>query len=261
MSSQNNRIFFVNAYLQHCESIEPYLHHIDKILNTLRGNNIVLCMDTNANCALWYSKCTDSRGEELEDLIAQHNLHVMNTQSDTFTFDNTHGQDNIDVTLVSNSLRNKIKNWKVLPNQTSSDHNVVTFEINQEQPSGANIKATRFNTRKADWEKFKKILIEETKTAGEVNPPDENTDVQEWSRNLEDAITKASEHSIPKKTQFTKSVPWWTPHLTELRRRAFEARHAYQRTGNEPHRQALRLKYNKTRNQYISALRKAKEES
>ncbi|CAK9819177.1 Putative 115 kDa protein in type-1 retrotransposable element R1DM [Anthophora quadrimaculata] len=257
----NYKLFLVCAYLQHCEEIKPYLCHLDQILQTLRGKNIILCMDSNANSIVWDSKSTNDRGEKLEDLIAQHNLHVMNKKSNTYTFDNTHGQDNIDVTLTSNSLRNKVKNWRVSPNETTSDHNIITFEIDHEQPSGTNTKSNRFNLRRASWDEFRKHLTEEIKTAEKPSRTDPSEDAQELSKNLEDAIIKASELSIPKKTQFARSVPWWTRHLTELRQKSFEARHRYQRTKNEPHRQKQKKEYNKARNKYISAVRTAKAES
>lgn len=261
ISTHNNSIYLVSAYLQHCERIETYLHHLDTILHTLKSQNIVICMDSNANSALWNSKSTDDRGEKLEELIAQHNLHVANVESEVYSFDNIHGQENIDVTLISNSLRNKIKNWKILPKQTSSDHNVIAFEIDYEQPSIKATRASRYNTKRADWDKFRKHLTENIRSTGATSSPDEVINAQELATNLENAIIEASERSIPRKTQFTRSVPWWTPNLTESRRRAFDTRHAYQRTKNEPHRLKLKEVYRKARNKYISEVRKAKETS
>lgn len=81
ISTKKDRFYLVSAYFQHCEHIEPYLAHLERILNLLQGENIIICLDSNAKSTLWHSTSTDSRGELLEDLIAQHRLHIANLKS------------------------------------------------------------------------------------------------------------------------------------------------------------------------------------
>ncbi|KAK9296725.1 hypothetical protein QLX08_009339 [Tetragonisca angustula] len=119
--------YLVSAYFQHCERIEPYLQHIDSLLRPLQGKHIILCMDSNANSVVWNSKHTDLKGEALEELISQH--QTANRDSKTCTFDNIHGQDNSDVTLASSSCYRKLTDWTVHSGLTTSDHNLITFNI------------------------------------------------------------------------------------------------------------------------------------
>ena len=54
--SASDRFYLLSAYMQFSEPIGPYLQHLEKIIRTLQGMGIVLCLDTNAKSVSWYSK-------------------------------------------------------------------------------------------------------------------------------------------------------------------------------------------------------------
>lgn len=259
-STSTDSLYIISAYFQHCDSIKPYLDHLDKVIRALKGNRIVLGIDANANSTLWYSKDTDQRGEALEEFIAQHGLYIVNELSETHTFDNIHGQANIDVTLASNPVINKVKNWRVLPNQTLSDHNLIRYDIETTIGTIHCTKGSRFNIKRADWEKFADAITN-ARSTNHTEQAERHVGAQEFSTKIETIITNASNGSIPKKTRFTKSAPWWNQSLTALRSEARRARRIFQREKNGARRQTHKQKYNELHNKYTTAIRRSKQGS
>lgn len=258
VKAEKTGIYFISAYMQHSEPIEPYLQHLDKILRGLQGKQIVLCMDSNANSTLWHSRHTDPKGEALEEMISQHQLYILNRSSKAYTFDNIHGQANIDITLASSPCYRKITNWKIHNEATTSDHNLITFGISKDNQNITSTKGERYNVKKADWAAYR-IAIKK-KIDRHLSPVNMTTST-EAANEIESIIIQAANETIPKKTRFTKSVPWWSHTLTMLRQEARTRRKKYQKAINQTIRAKLKKEYSQHRNKYIEHIRKAKEAS
>ncbi|KAI4472524.1 hypothetical protein M0802_016736 [Mischocyttarus mexicanus] len=244
--------------IEQLKPIDPYLLHIEKILKILKGKKIILCMDSNAKSLTWFSKQTDARGEALEGLLSQYQLHVINKASENYTFDNTRGQENIDVTVVSCNCLRLIRKWRVHSSETTSDHNLITFIIKTSSNVIFRLKNSRFNVKKADWEKYRNKLVELTHSCIRV---DDAISATETASDVESAILKAAKSSIPTKTRFSKSAPWWNSTLTKLRKEVREMRRKYKKTIYEKLKLSLRKGYYSLRNKYISYIRKEKQRS
>ncbi|KAI4475452.1 hypothetical protein M0802_015150 [Mischocyttarus mexicanus] len=188
--------------IEQLKPIDPYLLHIEKILKILKRKKIIFCMDSNAKSLTWFSKQTDARGEALEDLMSQFRLHVINKYSGNFTFDNTRGQENIDITVASSNCYRKIHKWKVHNSETTSDHNLITFQIETSTNDVVITKNNRFNVKKANWEKYGNNLMNTVQTFSATNKS-----AAAIAADVESAILHAAKDSIPKKTRFSKSVP------------------------------------------------------
>jgi len=80
----------VSAYCQFCDSIIPYIEFLYRILVTLKGRRVIVSMDANANSPLWNSTHLDPKGEELENIILQHDLVILNKADQPPTFHNIH---------------------------------------------------------------------------------------------------------------------------------------------------------------------------
>lgn len=256
------KLYIINAYFQYCDKIEPYLQHIEHILLTLKGRNIILCADANAKSEFWHSNQTDERGELLENFISQHNLFIANSKSQIYTFDNLYHRTNIDVTLANSACFKAITGWKTHTCTTTSDHNLITFNVNA--PTITHVKkkssTARYNLKRADWTKLTDTLekeITENPTLQRRDLEDPDIAVQE----LEKAIIRACDTTIPKKTRFAKSTPWWTANLTALRRETRAARRLFQTEKIVHKRNRLRTEYKTLRNKYIAEIRKAKTEA
>lgn len=252
--TNNDSWYLVSAYLQYCEDIEPYLKHLDEVISTLKGQKIVISIDANAKSPTWFNDQTDTRGEAMEDFISQHSLFIVNKASATCTFNTPRGTSNIDLTLTSNSCFNRVNGWKVHDSATTSDHSLITFNLRVSNSPDKPFKTDRFNLRKADWEKFQRCITTSLKNT----PLSPTGNPEALATKIETIIQTASVKSIPHKTKFSKSIPWWNSNLTTLRKEVPEARRAYQRTKTESLREPLRKEYNKLRNRYITEIRTAK---
>ncbi|KAI4473630.1 hypothetical protein M0802_016019 [Mischocyttarus mexicanus] len=244
--------------IEQLKLIDPYLLHIKKILKILKGKKIILCMDSNAKSLTWFSKQTDARGEALEGLLSQFKLHVINKASENYTFDNTRGQENIDVTVVSCNCLRLIRKWRVQNSETTSDHNLITFIIKTGFNVIFRLKNSRFNVKKADWEKYRNKLVKLTHSCIRV---DDAISATETASDVESAILEAAKSSIPTKIRFSKSAPWWNSTLTKLRKEVREIRRKYKKTVYEKLKLSLRKGYYSLRNKYISYIRKEKQRS
>lgn len=253
-------VFIVNAYFQWSEEIEPYIQHLDRVLQHLKGRNVVVCADVNAKSQLWHGSDTDERGEKLEHLIAQHNLYIVNKPSSTFTYSNIQGASNIDVTLANSVSYNRIQHWKIHEDSTSSDHNLITFNINTSGPDTATriTKSSRYNTKRANWDRFLEVLEERMENSNLPRSDEEIVDPDTIATELESIITSACNASIPRKMRFPKSAPWWTKELTVLKKQSRAARRVYQANQNTHRKETLQARYRTLRNKYISKIREAK---
>lgn len=255
--------YIISAYFQWSENIEPYIQHLDKVLQYLKGNSIIVCADTNAKSNLWHSNCTDERGEKLENLIAQHNLYIMNRPSRTHTFSNIHGTSNIDVTLSTSTCYNKITHWRIHQDSTTSDHNLITFDIKTTTTDTTPTQQVtpRYNTKRANWKQFIELLEEQLQQDDEPQSTPDTTDADALAAKLELQLRSAADASIPRKTRFPNSAPWWTKPLTELKKQVRRARRDYQAAQNTNREEKLKRRYQTLRNNYTGEIRKAKNTS
>ncbi len=88
--------------------------------------------DSNAHSVLWGCKETNKRGEELEELILRFNINVANSGGES-TFSTSRANSIIDITLVTSSTSNSLfpRNWRVLSEESISDHNNLAFELGE----------------------------------------------------------------------------------------------------------------------------------
>lgn len=169
-----------------------------------------------------------------------------------YTFSGPRGENNIDITLVSQDLSATISNWKVLDGIITSDHRIIYFEVGQGKTfSKLNVKK-RYITKKADWTKFNMEL------ATQIMNMDHCNNLEIRTESIMQAITKACDRAIPKqKIKRKVKPPWWT---TDLENRKKIMRKAYRKIeGNEEGKQQRRAEYNRERNEYVKTLRKEKK--
>lgn len=122
------------------------------------------------------------------------------------------GSSNIDVTLLTPQIRSQIGGWFVHDN-TDSDHNTITFVLSLRGGSTRSPTAYRFNTSRADWEKFARSLSR-TKLAIE------GSTLESQARTIVEAIQAAAAESIPQKRRGNSKIgkqPWWNDELSSLR--------------------------------------------
>jgi len=124
----------------------PTAVHVD-VLDTLykfTTNEVLIALDANAFSTRWYSRINDGRGETLTTWLDEQNLHTVNTHSPYTTFNGPSGRTNIDVTTCGQILLGKLRNLEVVPDVTTSDHQVITYSLQLQLREFVH-RTTRFN--------------------------------------------------------------------------------------------------------------------
>ncbi|KAF1980636.1 DNase I-like protein, partial [Aulographum hederae CBS 113979] len=113
--------------------------------------------DFNTYHPLWDSFCpTSSNASFLAEWFEDNNLELLNTPGEV-TFCRTNQRESVlDLTLMSQDLADKVEDWNVLKSIGSDHHGILfTVKIGEEECTPSPVALQRFNTQKADWEKFR----------------------------------------------------------------------------------------------------------
>ncbi|GBM63918.1 RNA-directed DNA polymerase from mobile element jockey [Araneus ventricosus] len=112
----------------------PPHDNIDNLINEFlnydfNGGINVVTGDFNCRSRLWDYQVEDDRGRSMTDFISLNNLHICNIPELGPSFiSTTFGKGNPDLTLISSSFQDGIKQWGILDRLSLSDHNL---ELNQ----------------------------------------------------------------------------------------------------------------------------------
>lgn len=129
--AQVNDITFYSCYISpnsEIDEFESYLNRLQRSINGSSTDGIVVAGDFNAKSSVWGNKADDRRGKILLDWMASNNLIIQN-RGDEPTFRRSSSASIIDVTLTSEKLSGKIDNWKVLEEESLSDHMLIYYEL------------------------------------------------------------------------------------------------------------------------------------
>ncbi|KAL7295028.1 hypothetical protein TKK_0011631 [Trichogramma kaykai] len=165
--------------------------------------------------------------------------------------------------MVSVSIAERIRQWSVIDECTSSDHRAIAISIQGRKPlvNSCTYNGTdpRYNTKKAKWHKFREELTKNATTISEDIDGTNKIDV--WVKSITERIHKAADKSMPKKKQYRKSVPWWTQELTSSKKRAHRARKLWQAEQSPEAKEAKKQLYRVELRRYSSKVRAAKKQS
>ncbi|KAF1924969.1 uncharacterized protein M421DRAFT_32391, partial [Didymella exigua CBS 183.55] len=141
----------------------------------------------------------------------------------------------LDLTFATTPLANLIEDWQTLGG-IGSDHLGILFTIRTPRTQQLNKPAPRFNTKKANWNLFSKVLAKEIANSSALSNAStlnystsrslallqgEDQDLEEQletlGKELTISITKAAKAAIPQCSTTAKSKPWWNQDLKALR--------------------------------------------
>ncbi len=126
--------YFASLYLDITESIVSVCDsRLNKLLEWCENHKIPLLIaaDCNAHSVLWGCENSNSRGEELEEVILTRDLTVLN-EGNECTFQTIRAKSIIDITLVNSTAAelDLVTDWKVETDIPShSDHKYVFFSL------------------------------------------------------------------------------------------------------------------------------------
>lgn len=247
----NNTFTLISGYFKYRQPTILHVSRLESLLEATR-NPVLIALDSNAFSTRWYSRINDARGAIVEDFIAEQQLICHNRRSPHTTFHGARGRTNIDITLSSIGLANCVGDWVVIPDETSSDHNIIrwTLDVTLLNPTR---KPSRFSPQRADWDLFRSSFL--LRLNAVINP---QLSVNEAAEHITRSIVQSANLAIPKSTRRTKiSPPWWNRELSTARRELKSHSRALKRADTVQ----TRTTYNTCRNKFTNALRKAKRAS
>ena len=127
----------------------------------------------------------------------------------------------IDVTLASQAASKSIKNWKVLNIYSASDHNYISFTVDQKERSRS-VPNTRkrWNIRRLNKQKFT-VSLEEARLLCELESSwiGETQSVDDMVATATKIVSAACDVSMPKVVQNNGRNPkyWWNDKIKEAR--------------------------------------------
>ena len=175
-----------------------YLVHEDYLKLINNNKPVYLLGDINAHHPLFNYNYTDVRGNYISRIINNGQLNYLGPDFPTLT----DGRGRPDAILGN---RHAAMNWHIAEGDiTTSDHIPIIFTI-ATKPIAV-ITPPRFNYKKANWETFKTIVVDNLNTLNSDDPRESSPDninqdiihsqIDKWTT----AISQARERSVPKST-------------------------------------------------------------
>jgi len=171
------------------------------------------------------------------------------------TFVTRNRKERLDVTLVSNNLITSVCYWKVLDDESMSDHRFIQVGLKIGRP----VPIMYRNRRKTAWSEYSTDVSENIRSIP-TDPIDSINGIEERVKTITLTLRTAFEKNFPlKKVRANgRTVPWWTPELSRLRE---EARKAYRHLSISHTTSSGWEVYREKRNRFNAELRKAKRAS
>lgn len=261
--SDIEEIYLINVYCQFSLRLDTILMELDRIITELSTRRLLITVDSNAKSELWYAEETDERGRIMQDFLAEHGLYVLNEVNNLPTFETINGQSNIDLTIINGSLIGCCTGWMVSPECTTSDHNLIVFDIVARAETHRKfIKHDCFNIKKANWISFNELIMSEF--TDEVASKLYNKNPEEAVEMFSDILGKICRRSIPEKKRCNKAIPWWNEVLAKMRIELNRARKSLSRIKRLKlidQMEHAKMRYKNIRNGYVAEIRKSKQES
>jgi exonuclease III len=206
----------------------------------------IISGDFNAHHPLWNSSKRPLRADRVMHLLDEQNFHLLNTP-DIPTFFNGRSESVIDLTLVSNDIMDKVRNWSVLEETTSSDHMVVCIDIHEDHPTLPPDNTNRFNSKKTNWEKFEDHLTKEKdnmlRKLSSIQHHDDRA--AEFTANeLQSLILTAITSSTPLSKPSPQSKRWWNKTIDDNRKILHHRRRQWKKDKTEDNWQLFRIQQN-----------------
>ena len=249
--TDDRMLYVVSAY--HDITLFPVMQELEAILNSNPRSPVIIGSDTNAHSTTWGCDRNNTRGDQLEEFIANQSLSIANVGRQP-TFVTSAAQTIIDVTLTNMPASSRIFNWRVNDSASCSDHKYIEFEFSWLVLTTGE---SKFNFRKGIWTNLSHVLPY-WKDEGDL-PPDKDHIDQEGEQIILD-IKEGIRKVCPTTTRYTPrpALPkWWTSSLTKLREKFRIADRKWRNTGSD---EELEAKL-EARREYQFQSRKEKREA
>jgi hypothetical protein len=126
---ENQKFFAASMYFDLEDPIENNLTKMDGLMEFVKNGRILIATDSNARSKTWHDVKTNSRGRKMEEYLTSKQLHIINEESNRFTFQTSRGSSNIDLRVTNNNLIASVSEWEISPEESLSDQNYLKHKI------------------------------------------------------------------------------------------------------------------------------------
>ena len=207
----------IGCYCPPNETANEYTARLEEISNTIEQmgtTNVILAGDFNAKSEAWGSTTSNPRGRRLLELIEQHNLTILNT-GNAPTFERREQESSIDVTAGGSSITQRIGGWQILTEETQSDHNYITFNVEQQVTARTRTRRERLNIRDINSTKFCEKLQQQ------IVDPQEPQEMTKLTALIKEAHSEARV-TLPTPVKDNNPVYWWNEEIEEQRKQCIK---------------------------------------
>jgi ribonuclease HI/exonuclease III len=178
----------------------------------------IITGDFNAHHPIWNTSKRPLRASRVIHLIDEQKFELLNTQN-TPTFFNGRSESVIDLTLVSEDLHDKIRNWAVLDETTGSDHMAISIDIHEDHPASPSDTPFRFNSKKTDWKLFDKFLTNNRDHTMNIlkGLVSDNQGADKAAHIVQSLLLSAINESTPLSKPSPQSKRWWNQSISDNR--------------------------------------------
>ncbi|GBO17314.1 hypothetical protein AVEN_159168-1, partial [Araneus ventricosus] len=162
----------------------------------------VILGDLNGHSPLWGSSDANSRGQKIEQLFADHNLCLLNSDEKTHFHLPTRTFHSVDLAICSPSLL-PFYSLTVDNDLYNSDHFPLILTDNRNNPINS-FRPPKYVLNAADWQKF-------TSLANINSDIVKSSTIEEALNYIINIIIEAADNSIPKTSgnRRRQNKPWW----------------------------------------------------
>ena len=173
------------------------------------GKNFILLGDLNSKCAATGCKKTNQSGKVLEEILENSDLVLFNDDTPTYnSYSDESYWEILDLAIGSSSLVGLSPEFKVLEENITSDHNIVSIDlkINGSVRPDNGPYIPRYNFAKANWPSFY-VFLQDYANSTDSNLID-GMKINKLNSTVTHKILEAADKSIPKfKKSNRKSFP------------------------------------------------------
>lgn len=238
------------------ETFENWLNELQRVIEETKGQCIA-GGDFNSKSPEWGSSHEDRRGQILRKWAASNRLLVLNIGNEP-TF--TRGQQTsvLDVTFATEATARRCNPWRVLNEETGSDHNYIYFKIS---PTTKESNTPQPLNRRRRWAVNKLNrppaieLLKDAERKEEGNPDTE----------LSTTLLEICNNTMPKPwhNNKRKQVYWWNEDIAQQRKRCLVWRRKMTRAHNNADTveeyEATRVEYKTAKRELKALIRSAKK--
>ncbi|CAK9820187.1 Putative 115 kDa protein in type-1 retrotransposable element R1DM [Anthophora quadrimaculata] len=258
----------ISAYFSPNKTLRDFERFWEKLADKIRkvGNTrIILAGDLNAKHVIWTKKLgrqgNNKRGEIIAETLNTLNLTCCNKGMKA-TCKKPMGESVVDITIATDGIVQKIKDWKVLDDETLSDHEYINYRIDDTNEKVTRREATmevHWNIEKMNKNKLRKEFEKMSLNCNGMTLDEEVEHVEKEIRKICNAAM------TQKKIKVKKNAYWWNESIATIRRKCVRLKRILMRNNKRSdirdHTESTKDLYMKSRKELKMAIYEAKKEA